>query len=544
MLEKLEKYRSDDRYNHHMHLLHKRPSSHACASAVCGIPSHRWSSNEKFLLANHTAIRYAATLVALVSAVFCLGGCSATVGTPSGAVVGRANQYDYSPSIIQVGRVQQFWWCGEGLNSAEPSHETDLILYESINLDTGEKVGPETVLDETPGAWDQAYTCNPQVVRGTFTNPLGDGATYTYAMYYEATAEVEGFNNSIGAAFSNDGIHWNKYPLPVIQTTYQHTYGPAQPAAYNSDGKQAVWVFYEDDEPPLEPDTHVQAVSLDGVHFTSIGTLTTNGLNIPPTLASWGNLAYNPADSYWYATYNLPTRSLASTGNAEERGSYGFQIYRIPRNDLLVGNTGWQLLKTFDTNLTGYETLFDAGFARDSSGNIYQDGSGNLQVFPSFANVRIPWNISPAGAATVADVTTWDIGQYTWSPKESLLYDLKRYKNSIAHDVTTGWIDPNGGFSLEKTLGQIYRSPQQGATVALYGCKGGEVDSFLSLDVACEGQRIIGIDGYMYAQPVAGLTLSPLYRCLNGTDHFASSDPQCEGSKTEELLGYMLSSQP
>lgn len=528
------------RYNCHMKLLLNRYEAGACTPVFCLAPGDTMLTKEELPSVSRRGIASAATLVALVCALFCLGGCSTLSGTPANAVVGRAGVYDYSPSIIQVGHVQQFWWCGQGQNPADHSQNTDTIQYESINLDTGQQVGPEVVLAETPGAWDSAYTCNPQVVQGTFTNPLGDGASYKYALYYVGTAEVAGINNSIGAAFSNDGIHWKKYPSPVIPTTNQQVYGPAQPVPYNSDGKQAIWLFYEDDEPPLAPNSHVQTVSSDGVHFSSVGTLTTNGLNIPPTLASWGNIAYNPADSYWYASFNFPTRSLATTGNVQELGSYGFQVYRIPQNDLLAGKTGWLQLKTIDTNLTGYEMISGAGFARDPSGNLYQDDSGTLQIFPSFSNMWIPWNASPASAASQAAVNTWDIGKYTWSAKEPPLYDLKRYKNGISHDVTTGWIDPAGGFSIEETLGEVYKSPQQGATVALYSCKRGDVDFFLSLDGNCEGQHIIGINGYMYAQSVAGLVLSPLYRCSTGSGHFASGDPLCEGSKTEELLGYIL----
>ena len=38
-------------------------------------------------------------------------------------------------------------------------------------------------------------------------------------------------------------------------------------------------------------------------------------------------------------------------------------------------------------------------------------------------------------------------------------------------------------FSLQSTLGHLYESPQQGATVAFYGCKSGETDYFVSLDL-------------------------------------------------------------
>ena len=469
-----------------------------------------------------------------------LSGCgSGQEPTPAGAVVGRAGRYDYSASVIQTGQVQEFWWCGQAQNPDNPSQNTDAILHETINLTTGLHLGPQVVLAETPRAWDSGYTCNPQVVQGTFTNPLGDGTTFTYAMYYVGTATEQNTNNSIGAAFSNDGIHWKKYPSPVIRSDSPYN-GPAQPVPFNSDGKQAIWVFYEDDSPPLGLNHHTQAVSQDGVHFTDVGTLTTNGLNFPPHLASWSDMAYNPADGYWYASYNLPGRVTPSTANIEERVSFGVQLYRIPRNDLLTGKIGWQQLQTIDTNLTGFELIFLAGFLRDPYGNLFPDSTGKIQMFPAFSNRQIAWNDTPAVAAAASDASLWDIGQYSWSPTDPTVYELKRYNNGTAHLVTTGWIDPKGGFSVEKTLGRLYRNPQQAATIALYGCKAGATDAFLSLDAGCEGQHVSGNNGYLYAQPVAGLALIPLYRCKTSRDHFVSSDPQCEGSTTEKLLGYIL----
>jgi hypothetical protein len=66
------------------------------------------------------------------------------------------------------------------------------------------------------------------------------------------------------------------------------------------------------------------------------------------------------------------------------------------------------------------------------------------------------------------------------------------------------------------------------------------MDYFVSLDSGCEGQRVLGKNGYAYASPVAGLGLIEVYRCSTGQDHFVSKDPKCEGQKTEEVLGYVL----
>ena len=66
------------------------------------------------------------------------------------------------------------------------------------------------------------------------------------------------------------------------------------------------------------------------------------------------------------------------------------------------------------------------------------------------------------------------------------------------------------------------------------------MDYFVSLDNVCEGSRIIGVNGYGYSRPVAGLNLVALYRCSSGHDRFLSIDPKCEGQTTQELLGYVL----
>jgi hypothetical protein len=127
-----------------------------------------------------------------------------------------------------------------------------------------------------------------------------------------------------------------------------------------------------------------------------------------------------------------------------------------------------------------------------------------------------------------------------WVPDLSAAIPFNRYFNGSVHEVTTGWISPDGGFQLQELLGHLYANPLHGATVPFYGCKGGLKDYFVSLDIGCEGQRILGKDGYGYAQPVSGLNLVALYRCGTGHDHFVSRDPKCEGKTTDELLGYVV----
>src|SRR5579864_4277157 len=235
--------------------------------------------------------------------------CSNSESLPEGAI-GNIGQYNYSPSVIENEGTRQIWWCSPGFNPAENFH-SDAIYYQSVNIGTPDAKGPVLVLQETPGAWDSVFTCNPKVVAGVFQNPLGDGQTYTYAMYYVGTALLDGMNNSIGVAFSTDGVHWRKYPQPVILSTSLSGYGVGQPALYNADHKSAVKMFYEDSYPTTH---HVAAVSNDGVHFTVQGTLSSNGLDPDDPQASWGDISYEPIAAEWYAIFNRPLRPASVTG--------------------------------------------------------------------------------------------------------------------------------------------------------------------------------------------------------------------------------------
>lgn len=475
-------------------------------------------------------------LLLIVSTMLATVVCSIARSLPTGAI-GNIGRYNYSPSVIEAEGTRQFWWCSQGVNPADHSQNSDAIYYESVNMTTMKAQGPLLVLAETPRAWDSAFTCNPKVVAGVFQNPLGDGQTYTYAMYYVGTALLDGLNNSIGVAFSTDGIHWRKYPQPVISSTSESGYGVGQPAVYNDDHKSALRIFFEDCYPTTH---HVAAVSNDGVHFTIQGTLTSNGLDPDDPQAGWGDISYEPNAREWYAVFNRPGRPASVTGGVIERGQYGIQLYKIPQDDLLTAGSSWQPLSTMDTNSTGFESNFIAGFVHDPYGNLNLASRNKIEIYTSVSYPAPRWEATPSEAGRSADVRNWILIPMEWIPRVEATVPLNRYFNGTVHEATTGWLDPNSGFQLEGLLGHLYAIPFQGAVVPFYGCKAGGTDYFVSLDIGCEGQKILGADGYAYAQPVSGLNLVALYRCSTGRDHFVSKDPKCEGQTTDRLLGYVL----
>ena len=86
-----------------------------------------------------------------------------------------------------------------------------------------------------------------------------------------------------------------------------------------------------------------------------------------------------------------------------------------------------------------------------------------------------------------------------------------------------------------------FRKSAAGRDAGYLWLQDGWTDFFVSTDSACEGQRILGIDGYGYKQPQAGLSLVPLYRCASGHDDFVSTNAECAGEDASPvLLGYAL----
>lgn len=173
---------------------------------------------------------------------------STTVGGP---FLGTSGLYDYSDSGIRdtAAGTETHWWCGD-----TAGHTTDTILREQYRLSDWSVTSPEQpVLQEgAAGSWDAQYTCNPTVVQGQFTNPFGDGVTYGYAMYYVGTANTSGQDNSIGAAFSQDGVSWRKYgPVLTFTDTGHGYYGYAQPNAAIVGGR--VELLFEDSDAPASP---------------------------------------------------------------------------------------------------------------------------------------------------------------------------------------------------------------------------------------------------------------------------------------------------
>jgi hypothetical protein len=197
------------------------------------------------------------------------------------------------------------------------------------------------------------------------------------------------------------------------------------------------------------------------------------------------------------------------------------------------------MLKTVDTNLTGYESNFLPSLLHDKYGNINIGSYPKLELFVSTAIPAPAWDASPESAGQSGSIFQWAIAVNAYDPTAGLL-SLQRYRNDKTFDVTSGWADPVKFFP-DTTLGHLYAAPRNGANQAFYSCKVDSLGYFVSLDPACEGQRILGVNGYGWAQKPAGTAAIALYSCTSSQyGRFLSKDPACEGNGTGKLLAYGL----
>ncbi len=455
------------------------------------------------------------------------------------------SSYDYNPSIIQSGNLLRFWWCGGGANPTHGGYTADNIYYAEWDASAAHFVtAPTSVFNEgAPGTWDDYLDCNPSVVAGNFA-PFGDGAHYTLALYYVAIPTTTSVNR-IGVAFSNDGQSWRRWPTPIITAPYadsahcSNLYGIGSPSTYSIDGKGSVRLFFED----FCNFELFSATSTDGVHFAAREAVSKAGLSYCNSTHAGGiptdaNLAFDPANHAWYATMDLGCDNFQRSG---ERGTVGFKLFRMQAGAIdSLANGQWQELATIDTNLTGYEINSWPAPTRDQFGNVdLSAGHDTIQMFYSVSNPRAPTTSTASQYVASTDPTHWDIAWALWSNVSGAATSFERFQGST-HEITTGYADRSRFPVDEGSVGLLYQAPQGTLTTPLYNCQSNtNSDFFVSTDLLCEGQRIVGLQGYALTDQHGGDL--PLYRCVTSAgDRFVSHDPGCEGATMESLLGYAL----
>lgn len=455
--------------------------------------------------------------ILLIGFISCIA--YAEIDSPHGAVLFTNEQYDYAPSIIREGSVQDIWWCGYGTTPGT-TFKSDVIYHRSYNFDTKLWSSISTVLWPTAQSWDSRHTCDPSVIMGRFFNPE-NGSVYSYAMYYTATDDLNGRNNRIGVAFSNNGKDWIKYSQPIIYPTNSPTdsYGAGQAATYNGDGLSSIRIFYTDTTTPTGSRT-ITAAATDGINFTQ-PVITTNSSDSGLLLFTGNDYAFDYSTGYFYGVLEIkPFR-------ATDRESYQLGLFRIRSTDLKNGIGSWETLSLINSDNTGFDLNHNPGLLRDKYGNL---------------TLWLP-QIAVYFGAGANNPATWDLSAVVWRPNPKFI-PLDSYVSSICgeggHDtrVTAGTAASACQYKLQSSFGFVSMKPVYNSR-PLYSCRAGQ-NHFLSLNSGCENQYPLGITGWIFTIPVDNS--QALYRCKMSThlNHFVSRSTSCDGHVYEGLLGYTL----
>jgi hypothetical protein len=468
-----------------------------------------------------------------------------TPAPPAGAenIPVEPASYNYSPAVMDEGNVVKAWWC-----SARPEAATDNIWYQEYDKTTKQYTNRRSVLQTgRPGTsdWDSFGVCHPTVIKGQWPGP--NGQTYTYAMYYTSTNEATGggSNNSTGVVFSTDGINWDGQHdrhNPMIRQKVRNvpgTYGAGLPAAWSRGGAAVtlLWIdtTWDRRADPANPyaSRAVVAESNDGIRFSPARTISQQGAP-----AYWKNdFAFDDSvqPAMVYSAQALEFR--AGTGPKDKNETYNFGLYRMPMAEMLAGGGTWEHLGTVDTNLTGLPLNFEPGLVRSPEGKV----AGDV--------MRDGLRVWFGGGGQTPD--TWQLRALTLDLDNKRM-PLLQYQAGGSYWATTGFVpqsirdgddDPEVLGLLDVALGEgrvpLYACQRGPLTIGADGTlTGAGADRFVSLQ-QCEGTNRLGVNGYLYAQPPAGVETKPLFACKDGNAQFLSLDEGCDGKTVEAPLGHI-----
>ena len=226
-----------------------------------------------------------------------------------------------------------------------------------------------------------------------------------------------------------------------------------------------------------------------------------------------------PDNGYWYAGFNTALRDPSTTGGVVERGQYGIELYRIPDTSLLTGATPWELLTNSRHQPDWIRIEISSRFR---ARHVWRPGSRS-----GHTDAHFDIESSPAVECVSAD------RRHARGASQTGRYlPLRGHRNPSAGHAES-LLQPNhtrGHDGLDRSQWRLFSAIYFGTSLpksatgrerrVLWLQEGVDMDYFVSLDSACEGARILGMNGYGYSGPVAGLDLVALYRCSTSHGSF------------------------
>jgi hypothetical protein len=320
---------------------------------------------------------------------------------------GVARFYNYCPSIFEEDNgTRHIYYC----TNKVAGNVTDYIGYRTgYKQNDGSYTwsNESLVLSPTSGAWDSRHTCDPSVIKGSFTY---NSTAYSYLMAYLGCSSSDGTDNETGLAVSNSPAGpWTKVTgqfrpfTPVDPTGEQWEWGNGQPSLVSINKAGLVLVTY------TIGDLNATRIVAEKWNLSNLNNpillsdtirLSTNGLKQVNGATDYvlnnADFAYDPGTERMYMIRDgHPSAAVSPTVSTEVQLCYT----EVNINDKsiggnLSGSTTWKTHKVLNESVTGLARNHNAGLVTDAYGHI--KNSSTIEAVVSGG-----YNISSTGTSIV-----------------------------------------------------------------------------------------------------------------------------------------------
>ena len=295
--------------------------------------------------------------------------------------------YNYCPTVIELDDGTRYvYYC-----TNQTSYQ--VIDYVGCRKGTPNADGTYTwgeekvVLSPSTDLWDAMHTCDPSVVKGSFTY---NGTDYAYLMAYLGCTSTDNQENKVGLAVSNspDGEFIRVGETPIVNFTKDETstvfqWGVGQPSLVSKDKDGKVWLFYTRGDVNgtrtvvRECDfSNLDAPVLgDEVKLATTGLVTLDGTS---DIINNADFAYDSEKNRFYSASDCHP-------NPSDEPNYissHFRVTYFNGND--ISKAQWKYLATVGSDETGFARNHNVGLVRDEYGHTLNDGY--LTVYYTVSN--------------------------------------------------------------------------------------------------------------------------------------------------------------
>jgi hypothetical protein len=297
--------------------------------------------------------------------------------------------YAYAPSVVLGSDGDRYMFTCHNATS-------DVVrdnIYETVFDSSGNILSDAAVITPTGTGWDSYHDCDPSVAQGTY---LYDGTTYSYAMAYLGTDTNCSCHNAIGVAFATSlAGPWVKYPTPIVAFPFgdDTQWGVGQPSITTVDASTGeLLLFYTSDSNYNNGSYRYTSSNFANMAAyrsdITLGDMSSPQIGTPVQISTAGltgtdgsqdvlngfDMVYDPTTDLFYTVreeHPYPTDDPFNIGDS-------VQIDSIPGSDIWNGTGTWTDQGTIGPSLTGFARNHNAGFLRNTYGDLVSSGSATI----------------------------------------------------------------------------------------------------------------------------------------------------------------------